>query len=141
MKNNISIHLAQQNDVQTVVTFFEQHINKESDRIYSEEFLCPYWVTWAINKKQIIIAKNDNKIIWALRFYQQKRKNIVSLYQFAILNNWRSKNILKKMLQSINCQTIESRCHINTKFNDYYKKTGRTLIKTDDLWNLWQLKI
>lgn len=138
-KRNITINIAKIEDKQPIIDFFNEHLKKNNDWIYSEEFLCPYWISWAITRKQIITTKENDTIIWALRFYQQKRHSIISLYQFAIAEKSRWKNLLKEMLKYINSPIIQSRCKKKSEFNKYYKKTGRTLEKTDHLWNLRQL--
>lgn len=137
----LEINIALEFESQMTIEFFWQYINKNTDWLYSQEFICPFWIKWAIKRKQILLSKNENKIIWSLRFYKQKRKDIVSLYQFAISETYRWKWLLFKMLESINCSTIHSRCLIASEFNKYYEKTGRILIKRDDLWNLREMKI
>ena len=134
-------HLAEKEDTQEVVGFFEKYLDENNDWIFSQEFLCPFWIKWAIIRNEIIIIREQGEIIWALRFYKQKRENIVSLYQFAVAESWRWKNIVIKMLKFINSSTIHSRCSKEAKFNQYYIKSGRSLYKEDDLWNKRELKV
>lgn len=135
------IDFAKRHETQSVIEFFEMHLDNNNDWIYNKEFLCPYWTTWAIRKQEIVIVKENNKIIWALRFYKQKRKNFLSLYQFAIIKYRRWKNLVKDMLNFIGCPTIHSRCPWESKFNNYYLKTWRTLLKEDKLWKQRQLEV
>jgi len=137
----LTIKFANIEDRDLLVDFFSKHLEKDNDWIYSEEFTCPYGIKRAINRNQIVIAKDDKQIIWALRFYPQKKKDITSLYQFAIIKNRRWKELLKTMLRETKNKTIQSRCKKEAKFNEYYKKTGRKLIKTDKHGNLRQLEL
>ncbi|HRX63728.1 MAG TPA: hypothetical protein P5060_01350 [Candidatus Absconditabacterales bacterium] len=137
----LTIKFANIEDRDLLVDFFSKHLEKDNDGIYSEEFTCPYGIKRAINRNQIVIAKDDKQIIGALRFYPQKKKDITSLYQFAIIKNRRGKELLKTMLRETKNKTIQSRCKKEAKFNEYYKKTGRKLIKTDKHGNLRQLEL
>ena len=141
MTMTITINLAKKDETQSVIDFFKKHLNNNNDWIYNKEFLCPYWTTWAIIKQEIVVAKENNNIIWALRFYKQKRKEILSLYQFAIAKDWRWKDIIKKMLKFTNCPIAHSRCSWEARFNNYYLKTWRNLLKEDKLWKQRQLGI
>jgi uncharacterized membrane-anchored protein len=46
-------------------------------------------VEGAVNRKQFVILKFEEKVVGALRFYLRKRDNIVSVYQFALKEKFR----------------------------------------------------
>lgn len=123
-----------------VVDFFLRYITKDTDGIYSEEFLCPFGIKAAILKHNIVIATDENKVVGALRFYQNKKNNRISLYQFAIHPDYQGQGLLIKMLDLIRNKDIYSLCPIDSKFNTYYQKT-KWILAEPNLHNLncWML--
>lgn len=81
-----------------VIAFFHENLNPNSSEIYSEEFVCPLGIQAAIRRKQMVVAIVDGQIVGASRFYRKKTTNTISLYQFAISEQYRGKGILKRML-------------------------------------------
>jgi len=141
LMDNLLLSLAQQNETPMVIDFLNQYIDQDTEGAWNDEFRCPYGITRAIKRKQMIITKKGNSIVGALRFYPQKRKNIVSVYQFAVKESERGNDLVKKMLECTDGEVFHSRCPENIKFNDYYLKTGWKLFKTDDLGNVWELNL
>ena len=138
----LKITIASKEEEQEIIDFFEKHIKKDTDWLYNQEFVCPFGTKWAIKKWKIIVAKYQGNIVGALRFYRQKRQNIISLYQFAISESHRGKWLIKKILLFLGSPiTVHSRCCEESIFNEYYSKSWWKLNKTDKLWNLWELKI
>lgn len=135
----ILIQKAKIKHIKQTITFFEKHL-KNNSNIYNLEFLCPLGIKSAIYRNQIIIALEKDQIIGALRYYKRKTKNKISLYQFAIEQKYQGKNLIKKMLKLTKAQNIESMCLKNKSLNNYYKKTGWKLDKTDEKFNYWILK-
>jgi len=120
--------------------FFEKYLDKNNDAISCEEFLCPLGLKAAIKRKQVVIILDDKQnVIASLRFYPRKRDNIVSVYQFAIDKKYRGQNFLKKLLFITDYKRFGVICPINSKFNEYYKKTNWDLIKKDEKYNYWSL--
>ncbi len=122
--------------------FFETHLNKNNEAITCEEFFCPFGVKAAIKRKQvIIILDDDKKIVAATRFYPRKRDGVVSVYQFAIDEQNRGENFLKKMLFVTGYKNFEVLCPLNSKFNNYYEKTGWILKTENKKYNYWNLSL
>ncbi len=132
---------AKTEDIEKVTYFFKEHIKSDNDAINSREFLCPIGLKIAIKNNNVIICIKNDIIIGGLRFYIRKKDNIVSLYQFAIIKDYRGKNILNQMLRKTNCYIFESICHRNSNFNQYYKKTGWILKKQNVNLNTWTITI
>jgi len=93
-----------------------------------------------LNLKQIRLKRtiedfDNEKIVASVRFYPRKRDHIVSVYQFAINENYRGQSLLKKMLSITGFKTFEILCPLNSKFNEYYKKTSWQLTKVDEKYN------
>lgn len=122
-----------------VIDFFNKYLDK-NENMYSCEFLCPFGVKGAINRNQIIIAVDNEKIVGALRFYKRKKENATSLYQFAVGKKYRGKQLIKKMLNTLNTKKVISQCPKNIKLNNYYVKTGWTLKKENKEFNFWTLE-
>jgi hypothetical protein len=137
----ITIDLAKKHETQSVIDFFARNLDNNNDWIYNKEFLCPHWTRWAIIKHEIVVIKEKDEIIWACRFYKQKRKQILSLYQFAIEKNKRWTGLVKDMLDFIGYPIIHTRCSWNAKFNNYYMNTWRKLLKEDKLWKQRELEL
>ena len=141
LTNNISIKFASHKDENELQSFFSKCLSVNNKAIYNEEFLCPYGVRFAIKRRDVIIAVVDTEIIGALRFYIRKRENKISLYQFAVASNYRGLGILRKMLQKLSGKEIIVKCPINLFFNDYYVKTGWSLINHNDIFNIYSIFI
>ncbi len=136
------LKIAEDKEIKLVQDFFKKYLGDfeiflqdDSTWIISYEFLCPYWVKWAVKKGNVVILKNDNKIYWALRFYPRKRDNITSIYQFALDKKVRWKRLIFKMLEKTWYENFESTCFLNSKFNEYYKKLWWKLKRSDDKFN------
>jgi len=139
---NFKIKYAEKLEIEKVIEFFSKHINKDNDWIISEEFLCPYWIKWAILRKQmIIIVDNNDNIFWALRFYPRKIDDIISVYQFALDERIRGKDIIKKMLKFTGYNIFQAQSFVNSNFNNYYIKQNWKLIKENEKNNCWELVI
>ena len=136
----IEINLATKLEINQILNFFERYISNETDWIFWWELLCPFWLKWAIIRNQVIIIKENNDILWFLRFYK-KKNNIVSVYQFALSEEIRWKWIIKKCLEKTWYTFFETQCQINSKFNEYYKKTWWELFKNDENFNYWKINL
>jgi hypothetical protein len=137
----IKLKIAQKSEIKEVQCFFNRYLLKWNSWIVNEEFLCPFWIEGAINRGQVTILKYEGNIIGALRFYTRKKDNITSIYQFALDERFRWKWLIKKLLKKTWVKYFESTCFVNSSFNDYYKKTGWKLEKTDEKFNYWNLVI
>ena len=80
----IKIKFAEKSQKNEVLAFFFKNISKENDWIINEEFLCPFGISAAIARKQVIVMDYDNEIIWWLRFYPRKKDNIVSCFKWKV---------------------------------------------------------
>jgi len=124
-----------------VIEFFEKYLDKNNEAITWREFLCPFGVSNAIKRNQVMIVLEEDEIVWAVRFYPRKRDNIVSVYQFAISENYRKKGLLRKMLEKTWYKIFEVVCPLNHSFNKYYLKTWWKIEKSDEKFNYLILKI
>jgi len=143
LKNNIedviNFRLALSEDNELIQLFFSKYLSINNKAIYNGEFLCPDGLRFAIKKGNVIVAVIDKEIIGALRFYRRKRDNKISLYQFAISADYKGFGILKKMLSKLKSNEIIVKCPINLLFNDYFTKTGWSLIGQDDELNIYSM--
>jgi hypothetical protein len=135
----MKINLAPISATSNIVTFFGKYISSDNDALYSGEFFCPDGIRAAIRRNQVLITVVDNRIIGCLRFYRRKTQKIISLYQFAIDENYRGQGVLKQMLDAINDVPIEVLCPARSKFNKYYQKTGWKFMKQAEKLNHWIL--
>ncbi|MDX8364707.1 GNAT family N-acetyltransferase [Cytobacillus sp. IB215665] len=127
-------------DAPKIVSFFKRNLCRNNSGIYSEEFFCPLGIQAAIWRKQLIVAIVDNQIVGAFRFYRKKTSNSISLYQFAINEDFRGQGLLKKMLRTINDLPIYALCPIESKFNEYYFKSGWHLQEQNISFKVWIFK-
>ncbi|EKE28658.1 MAG: hypothetical protein ACD_3C00035G0008 [uncultured bacterium (gcode 4)] len=137
----LKIKFAEAADKNKAIGFFLKNVLKDNDAVISYEFLCPYWVSAAIDRGQIIIITCRDEVIWWLRFYARKRDKVVSLYQFAIDKDFRSRWLVKKMLEFTWYASFEGACLKLSGFNDYYRKEGWENIKSDDKYNYWRYEM
>ncbi|MBM7603046.1 diaminopimelate decarboxylase [Metabacillus crassostreae] len=133
----MQIALAKPTHIAEVVTFFNDHLDRNRSSIYSEEFLCPLGIKAAIMRKQMIVATLEGQVVGACRFYRRKTQNKISLYQFAIDKPFRGKDLLKRMLMMINDLPVVSLCPVDSSFNDYFNKTGWNLESQNAEFKTW----
>jgi len=133
-----SISFAQAGDTNNIVDFFNKYLTRINSAIHSEEFFCQDGVVAAIRRKNVVVAYHNDKIIGAYRFYRRKNGDI-SLYQFAISEDWRGRKLIQEMLKFLSDATIHARYPINDNFNDYFRNTGWTLAKISPEYNCWIL--
>ncbi|MFS1515918.1 GNAT family N-acetyltransferase [Bacillus sp. SCS-151] len=136
----MKVALADITDAPKIVSFFKRNLCHNNSGIYSEEFFCPLGTQAAIWRKQMIVAIVDDQIVGAFRFYRKKTSNSISLYQFAINEGFRGQGVLKKMLRSINDLPIYVLCPIESKFNEYYFKSGWYLQEQNASFKVWEFK-
>lgn len=134
---HLRVEIAEIKDSNEIVNLQESYLTIDNPAVYSEEFVCPIGLCFAIKRGLVVVAKEDNKIIGFLRFYVRKRNNNISLYQFVIANSHRKLGVLSKMLNLINEKNIISYCHKDSTFNNYYKKTGWRIIGQAQGFNHW----
>ena len=131
-----SISFAQVSDTNNIVHFFNEYLTHTNSAIYSEEFFCQKGVAAAIRRKNVVVAYYNDRIIGAYRFYRRKNGEI-SLYQFAISEDWRGRKLIQEMLKLLGDVTVHAKCPINHNFNDYFGNTGWTLTKNSTDFNYW----
>ena len=138
--NSCFIDIAKTSQTALVISFFESQLHDTNPAIYSQEFLCSYGVAGAIKRNSIIVASACNTIVGACRYYRKKNGD-VSLYQFAIREEYRGQRLLFRMLSMLGTVSVNSKCPIDIEFNDYYKKTGWIFEKVAGAYNNWVLEI
>ncbi|MFF2753323.1 GNAT family N-acetyltransferase [Psychrobacillus sp. NPDC058041] len=133
----MQIALADTTYAPQIVSFFKNNLDCNNSGIYSKEFLCPLGIKAAIRRKQMIVGIVDGQVVGAFRFYRKKTTNSISLYQFAINEDYRGQGLLKKMLKTINDLPILALCPFESKFNEYYYKSGWHLQEQDTEFKVW----
>ncbi len=141
----MKICFATKEDSENTINYFDKNLKKEDFwENYKEkfnEYFCPYWVRWAILREEVILLKNSENIIWALRFYPRKNSKIASLYQFAFDENIKKQKILYKMLDYTWYKVFQAKCTKDSKLNDYFEKLNWILIKSNKECNFYQLSL
>ena len=141
----MKICFATKKDSENIINYFDKNLKKEDfwkdfkDDFY--EYFCPFWVRRAIKRNEIILFKNKENIIWALRFYPRKNSKIASLYQFAFDESIKNRKIFPKILEFISFNEFQTQCFKNSKLNNYLEKQGFEIIKSDEKINYFRLKI
>ncbi|MCE5171109.1 GNAT family N-acetyltransferase [Paenibacillus profundus] len=135
----MEIRLARPAEASAIVTFFDTNIIRGHDGIPNEEFFCPDGARAAAKRNQILIAVEHHRIAGALRFYPKKESERISLYQFAVAENYRGQRLLNRMLQTAFPIPVDVTCPLNASFNAYYDKTGWTLTGQTARCNRWVL--
>ena len=133
----MQIAFANPTQIPEVVLFFNGNLDSNNSAVYSQEFLCPLGITAAIRRKQMIVATVNGQVVGAFRFYRKKTQNSISLYQFAINEEYRGQGFLKKMLETINDSPIISLCPKDSNLNNYYAKSGWYLQEQNEGFNVW----
>ena len=138
--SSCTIGIAGPKDTQRIVAFFKVYLHDNNPAIYSQEFLCNYGVSGAIRRQSVIVAHEKDSIVAACRYYRRKDGDI-SLYQFAIREDYRGRHLLFNMLKTLGNVCFHSKCPAEIEFNNYYKKTGWILDRTDKKYCHWILQI
>lgn len=135
----MQVVIASPTHISEVTSIFNENLDRSNSAVYSEEFLCPLGIKAAIRRKQMIVATVEGQVVGAFRFYRKKTQNRISLYQFAIRENYRGQGLLKRMLKTINDLPIISLCPTDCDLNDYYDKSGWALQEQKQGFNVWIL--
>lgn len=128
-------------EYESINIFFDENIIKADFPEHYYEYFCPYGLKAAIKREQVIVLKDDDKILGALRFYPRKKEKLVSLYQFALSEQVRWKGILEKMLKFTWYNNFWFQVFIDMSLNYYFEKKNWSLNKTEKEFNYWQLNI
>ena len=136
----MQIILADHQIIPELRLFFREYIDLSNDGVYSEEFTCPDGIKAAAQRGQMIVAIDEGQVIGACRFYK-KRNSVVSLYQFAIRERYRGRGVLIKMLEKTEAPGVTAKCPVNAQFNNYYRKTGWSLLKTENGFMHWRYSL
>jgi len=137
----LTLKIAEDFEIKSIQLFFKIYLDSDTDWIVNEEFLCPFWVSAAVKRKQMVILKEWIRILGALRFYPRKSNNWVSIYQFALNEKIRGKWMIKKLLEKTSYKNFDLTCFVDSNFNEYYKKTWWILEKSDEKFNYWRMEI
>lgn len=137
----MKLTFATKEDSENLITFFNKHINKNDFEECYYEYFCPFWLKAAIKREQVIVLKENEEVLWALRYYPRKRDNKVSLYQFALDEKVRSKWILNKMLKFTWYSCFWFQVQKDMKLNEYFKKQNRDLREVDTKFNYWEITL
>lgn len=135
---NFDIKIAGACHSNDLINFFSENLDQNNKAVYNREFFCPLGLRAAINRKQMAVLLINDRIIAAARFYPRKRDNTISLYQFAVRENFRNQKLMNRLFTLFGSTPIETLCPLNIQFNRYYEKCGWRLIKSDDDFNYWQ---
>ena len=133
----MNIQLARTDQIPSVQSFFQKHLAREMEGIYSDEFVCPLGVRAAVGRQQILVAVVNGEIVGAIRFYPKKTVQKVSLYQFAIDERFRGRGVLQQMLAQCGDAPIHVLCPVESSFNTFYEKAGFQLLEQEDESNEW----
>ncbi|WP_108669191.1 GNAT family N-acetyltransferase [Peribacillus acanthi] len=120
-----------------IVSFLSSNLNSTNSGLYNQEFLCPDGVRSSIRRKQMLVVLKGNDVVGAVRFYPKKSTHTISLYQFAIREDFRGQGILEKMLITLNIAPLHALCPVNTGFNEFFRKTGWELGDVGGKFNTW----
>lgn len=137
----ITLKFAEESDIKQVREFFKNQLDWKEDILVNYELTCPFWLSSAVKRSEVIVLKYDWIILGWLRFYNRKTWNITSLYQFALDEKIRWKWLIKKMLEFTWYKVFESLSFKNIDFNKYYEKTWWKLKKNDDRYNYWEINL
>ncbi|MBN3522519.1 GNAT family N-acetyltransferase [Paenibacillus apiarius] len=135
----MEIRLAHPAEAPAIVAFFEAYITRGHNGIPNEEFFCPDGARAAAKRNQILVAVEHHRIAGALRFYPKKESERISLYQFAVAENYRGQRLLNRMLHTAFPIPVDVTCPLDSSFNGYYDKSGWTLAGQTARFNRWVL--
>ena len=133
----MTIQLARTDQIPSVQSFFQKHIAREMEGIYSDEFVCPLGVRAAVRRQQMLVAVVNDEIVGAMRFYPKKTVRKVSLYQFAIDERFRGLGVLQKFFDHYGDVPIHALCPVESSFNTFYEKSGFQLRKQGNEFKEW----
>ena len=133
----MKIQLACTDQICSVQSFFQKHLVREMEGIYSDEFVCPLGVRAAVHRQQMLVAVVNDEIVGAMRFYPKKTVRKVSLYQFAIDERFRGRGVLQQMLAQCGDAPMYALCPVESSFNTFYEKAGFQLREQGNEFKEW----
>jgi hypothetical protein len=140
--NEFLVLIAGKNMASPIVALCEQLLSKDNDALYNREFLCSVGLRSSIGKGFVISAMKHNQLAGVLRFYPNRRLAQISIYQFAVAENFRGQGVVGEMLQFLRTQysgAIICKCPKESMFNRYFEKTGWNNKRTvDTVYSIWE---
>ncbi|CAI8942270.1 GNAT family N-acetyltransferase [Brevibacillus sp. IT-7CA2] len=134
----MNVRFAVVEDIKQLEPFFSKHITRENKAVYNEEFLCPLGLRAAVKRQSVVVMNIEDIIIAAARIYL-KKNGTISLYQFAVEEQYRHKNLMRYLLSQIG-YPIFSACPSNLEFNHYYMDSKWSFVETKKGMNIWKLE-
>ena len=144
MRLDTEICLANHSRMRDVLEFQRRYIKTDNQVVYSREFHCESGLRKAIHKNNVIVAYSNPGLVGIVRFYCQVRQQQISIYQFAVAEDFRGGRLAEKMFAYIqNKYTMDliSKCPVDNDFNNYYKINHWDLLDSQIGLNYWKRSI
>ena len=142
--SNFTIEIAERKSQSPLLLFCSRLLSADNDALYNREFLCEQGLRSAVAKGYVIIAIADGVICGMLRFYPNRRKEQISVYQFAVSEANRGQGVVDAMLRFL-CKhyngAIVCKCPKSSAFNGYFNKTGWKIISECDPYYYWEWRL
>ena len=144
MSGDIEISIANNSRLRDVLEFQRRYIKEENQAVYAREFYCEIGLRGAINKNNVLVAYSNHLLAGMMRFYCQVRQQQISIYQFAVAEEFRGTGLTEKMfayLQNQNAMDLVSKCPMGNDLNRFYKKKYWALFDHQSGLNYWKKPI
>jgi GNAT superfamily N-acetyltransferase len=137
--DTLQLRLALPADVAAARAFFARCLAPGSPGVYNEEFHCPLGVKAAIQRGQMLLALDGQRVVAALRFYP-KKSGEVSLYQFAVDPAYRGQHLARALCDAARAgRPMRAFCPADSSFNAYYRAAGWLPAEAPAGLNGWRL--
>jgi predicted GNAT family acetyltransferase len=141
INDNFVLSIATKTSIFPIVSFCGRLLSSDNAALYSSEFLCSQGLRSAVLKGLVIVATHNYNIVGVLRFYPNRRKSQISVYQFVVDEAFRGQGVVYAMLGFLHEQyngEIICKCPKGLAFNNYFDKTGWTITEEYNAYNYWK---
>jgi len=122
-----------------VVQFFARFADAIRESTVSEETLCPSGMRAAVARREMLIATDGERIVAAARIYRQKKSASISLYQFAVDEQYRGRRVLHDLLRLALPKEVRAICCKSSPIESYFRKTGWCRTESNANRSVWLL--
>ena len=140
---DVFLKFAEPNQFENIKAIQNKCINHNNKAIYSEEFFCLNGLKVALRNKCVLVAQVDDVVVGFVRFYINKREKRISIYQYAVLEQYRGNGISLDMFEFLRkyyCLDLIVKCPTKIYFNNFYKNHRWFLCGEDNFCNnIWIL--
>ncbi len=137
-RRKVEYRVAQPADADRVVSFLARYHIDIAAGTTTPECLCESGTRAAVRRKEVLVAISASRVIGAARIYRRKKISRVSVYQFAVDEDFRGLHVIEELLRLCDDAVFEMTVPRNAPINGYLRSSGWTDEPGNDNETVWR---